>query len=183
MNRNKIKQGLILMLLGASLTATGALADYAGQAKPVGTWSLALDAGPFGIPGFALQGIASFHSDGTLMIVDAGDFGSLGTRDTAQLGVWQRSAGGILARTLMLSAAPDTGEPMYWQRVTFALTRGASSDHMVGTINVEVLACTPIPPLPGALTCPDPVAGADGFSAVPPLDVPVEFHRHQAADD
>lgn len=171
------------MLLGALATWNGALADDSAQAKPVGTWSLALDAGPFGIPGFALHGIASFHSDGTLMIVDAGDFGSLGTRDTAQLGVWERVDGSILARTLMLSAAPDTGEPMYWQRVTFSLVRGASNDHMVGTINVEVLACTPTPPLPGALTCPTPVTGAAGFAAVPPLDVSVEFHRHVVGAD
>ena len=183
MYRNLIRRALILVVLGVSISIGGALADDSAQVKPVGTWSLALDAGPFGIPGFALHGIASFHRDRTLMIVDAGDFGSLGTRDTAQLGAWKRTDDGILARTLMLSAAPDTGEPMYWQRVTFSLTRGVSGDHMVGTINVEVLACTPVQPLPGALTCPDPVTGADGFAATPPLDVPVEFHRHRVGNN
>jgi len=181
MNFKKTKTVACAAFLTSLLAWQGGTATETPQPKPVGVWALALDAGPFGIPGFALQGAATFHRDGTLTIVDAGDFGSLGTLDTAQLGAWRRTSDGVLARTLLLSADPATGEPLMWQRVTFRLARGADADHMVGTINVEMLAC-PATPLPDALTCPNPVTDSAGFVPSGPADVPVEFHRHRAGN-
>jgi hypothetical protein len=181
MNFTRKKTGLFAALLTCLLAWQGGAAAETPQPNPVGAWALALDAGPFGIPGFALQGAATFHRDGTVTIIDAGDFGSLGTLDTAQLGVWRRTSDGILARTLLLSADPATGEPLLWQRVTFRLSHGADADHMVGTINVEMLAC-PASPLPGAVTCPNPVLDSAGFVPSGPADVPIEFHRHTVVD-
>ena len=172
---------LALASVIALVTGLPAAADVE-MPRPIGTWALSLDAGPFGVPGFSLTGIATFGADGSLIIVDAGDFGSLGTLDTAQLGSWKRTAGGVVARTLILSANPATGEPLVWQRVTFSLQRGTDDDHMVGVINVEVLPCTPTPPLPGALTCPNPVQNSAAFAPSPPGDVAVEFLRHEVFD-
>lgn len=166
----------IVLLLSTMFLTSFALADASPQPKIVGTWSLSLDAGPFGLPGFALSGIATFHSDGTLIFADAGDFGSLGTLDSNQIGLWKRTAHGVQARTLMLSAAPDTGEPMHWLRGNFQLTRGENGDHMVGEVNLEMLPCEYIG-LPMALTCPDPVVRGDEFVPAPPFNIPIEFHR------
>lgn len=171
------------LLLSSMFITHPALADGDAQPKIVGTWSLALDAGPFGIPGFALTGLATFHRDGTVIFADAGDFGSLGTLDTNQFGVWVRTENGVSARLLSLSASPDTGEPMRWGRANFLLTRGENHDHMVGIANVDVLNCEPVPPLPGAITCPDPVVRGDEFVPIPPFDIPLEFHRLSEPDD
>lgn len=179
MNLKSLVRTIIPIILGGLLTLHAAFAHAdARQPKPVGTWALSLDAGPFGVPGFALRGIATFHRDGTAIFVDAGDFGSLGTLDSAQLGAWKRTRDGVVARMLMLSSDPATGEPLFWQRVTVELQRGIDGDHMVGVINVEMLACVPTPPLPGALTCPDPVTAGGAFAPSGPANVPIEFHRH-----
>ena len=146
---------LSLLLFFASALAQ-AQADPA-RIDPVGTWSVALDTGPFGFPGFSLKGLFTFHRDGTVLTADAGDFGSLGTLDTNMIGVWGRTSGGIIVvRNLMLSADPTSGEPTHWSRPTFHLTRGDDADHMTGLANVEQLNCEALLGLPAALTCPDP---------------------------
>lgn len=177
MKTNTCLRGAVVLLLSLPISAvTPTLAGEAAEPRIVGTWSLALDAGPFGIPGFALSGLATFHRDGTLIFADAGDAGSLGTLDSNQFGAWERTADGIVARALLLQAAPDTGEPFRWLRTTFRLHRGDSGDHMVGVTNIESLNCESLG-LPAALTCPDPVARGDEFVPIPPFDIGIEFHR------
>ena len=46
-------------------------------ASPTGTWYLALDATPFGLPGGNLPVLVSFHRHGTFNISDGGDFGGM----------------------------------------------------------------------------------------------------------
>ena len=142
-----------------------------------GTWSVSLDAGPFGLPGFNLAGAATLHRGGTVTIVDAGDFGGLGTRDTPQQGIWHIDRNGVRVTTLILSADAATGQLLHWQRVSMRLRFGESRNRLVGSVNVAKLACSVLDGIPPALTCPDPVAAADEFVTEPPFDVPVEFRR------
>jgi hypothetical protein len=170
---------ILLFGLAPAIISQPALGDQQVPLTPVGTWSLSLDAGSFNpvFAGLALTGVATFHRDKTLTIVDAGDNGSLGTLDVPQMGVWRRDGNGLRARALIISMNPATGEPLLWQRTTFDLQPLAGSDHMTGVLNVEILPCASSPPVPGALLCPDPVLESDAFVPSGPADVPVEFRR------
>ena len=167
----------ICLIAALTVTCYPAVADGRYYRGPVGTWSVALDAGPFGLPGFTLAGVASFHRGGTLSLADAGDWGGLGTLDSNQFGVWRWSRSGLVATTVFLSADAESGDVRQWQRVTLKLRRGESRDHLEGHVNVAILLCEPASPVPSALTCPDPVERRLDFTPIPPFDVPVALRR------
>jgi hypothetical protein len=175
----------VALLLSSSLLcarqtperAEGAVAF--AHSRIVGSWYLALDAEPYGLPsGANLPGLAQFNADRTLRIVDAGDFGGppFGTGDTAQVGSWIVSGRGrIEATTLFLQADAISGGVLAWFRVQFSL-RLDGNDSATGTVNVSLLECDKSAPLP-VFACPDPIARAGDFMALPPVDVPVALKR------
>ena len=153
----------------------------------VGTWYLALDAGPFdpALAGTYLSGIAQFHRDHTFMISDAGDFAAdsfLPTLATPQYGAWRfaqmtaHSSRKFEGTALSLEAHKDTGEPLGWNKVHFSFEL-VGANRASGTINVYFLPCNVAPPLPTPLTCPDPVAKAGDFLPASPPDVPFSLTR------
>jgi hypothetical protein len=149
---------------------------------PTGTWYLALDTEIYGLPpGFPLSGMAQIHRDGTLTIVDGGDFGQaefLNTRNLPQYGSWRRAGGGTIeATTLFLEADAASGDVLRWIRVEFALWRDEAGVTL-GTVNTTMLPCAPALPPPSPLSCPDPIDNADLFVPVgDPPDVPVTLKR------
>ncbi len=191
MNRSANSKGefLLAVTLGLLfLTAIPAVSERtpAGRA-PVGTWYLALDTTPFGIPGEFLSGMATFHSDGTFLIVDAGDFGQPGFtgKHLPQFGSWEsspsvRSRGAILHGTSLFLEADLGGEVLNWQRVKFELTLSRDGSVMTGTADVTLLACDDMLPLPSALRCSNPIANASQFLPAAPAPLPVTFTRLNA---
>jgi hypothetical protein len=149
------------------------------NSRIVGTWYLALDAEPYGLPpGASLPGLAQFHADRTLQIVDAGDFGGppFPTRDTTQVGSWRISGRGrIEATTLFLQGDAMGGGILAWARVDLSL-RLTGRDLVTGTVNFSALECDQSAPLP-IFACPDPIDRAGDFVAMPPSDVPVALKR------
>ncbi len=165
---------------GAAVQAQLQRSDAAAHRVP-GTWYLALDAAPFGLPpGTNLPGLAQFHSDRTFRIVDGGDFGGLPFMavDSTMVGVWRPLGGGrILAVGLFLQGDAMSGEVQSWQRVELELeAQGRNS--LRGKVNVYALPCDLPAPFP-VFGCPSPVAG-DGFQALPPFDIPVALERLRA---
>lgn len=145
---------------------------------PVGTWYVALDAQPYtGIPNINLPGIASLHSDGTMQVVDGGDFGGLpfATRDSAQLGSWEYGWRGIRAVTLFLQADGANGDVRSWFRVSMNL-RFKDADTLVGKVDVAKLDCLGPAPFP-VFNCPDPIEHAGDFLPDGPPGVPVMLRR------
>jgi hypothetical protein len=152
-----------------------------------GTWYLALDSEPFGLPpGFPLSGLAVFNRDGTLQILDAGDFGQAtftNTQNSVQFGAWRKvRKNQVIGTTLFLEADLATGEVLRWNKVRIVLARDVSSDVVAGTVNVSVLECSNLLPLPTALSCPDPTDPSNAFTDLPPADIPVTFTRLHASD-
>lgn len=146
-----------------------------------GTWYLALDAEPFGLPpGANLPGLATFHSDKTFLIVDGGDFGGLpfDTRHTAQFGSWRQKGDGVEAVSLFLQGDAITDEVRSWQKVHLML-HSEGRDRLVGTANVFDLPCDGPAPFP-VFGCPNPIASAADFVALPPFDIPIELERLRA---
>lgn len=147
-----------------------------------GSWYLALDSQPFGLPpGFPLSGLAVFNSDGTFQVLDAGDFGQAtftNTQHSAQYGAWRYTGfNSAVGTTLFLEADLSSGEVLRWNKVEFTLQRSADRDVVEGTVNVSVLECANLLPLPTPLTCPDPTDPANVFTSLPPVDDPVTFKR------
>ncbi len=151
----------------------------------VGTWFLALDAGPFAPPfeGLFLSGLMQIHRDRTFMISDAGDFAAdsfIPTFATPQYGAWKfKSRYGsnkIVATSLYLEAQGETGEAFRWNRVQFKL-RVIDRNRVEGMMSASYLPCPEMPPFPTPLTCPDPVENADEFVPDGPADVPVTLTR------
>ncbi|HMB58297.1 MAG TPA: hypothetical protein VKN35_00165 [Xanthomonadales bacterium] len=174
--------GLTVLTLSGPGRADGVLAD---SGWPTGTWYLALDTEIYGLPpGFPLSGLAQINRDGTLTIVDGGDFGQsnfLATRNLAQFGSWRRVGGhGIEAITLFLEADMETGEVLRWVRGSFLFWQGGGGV-TTGTVNTAFLPCAPALPPPSPLTCPDPIENADQFIPFTdlgdPADVPVTLKR------
>ena len=153
-----------------------------------GTWYLALDTSPYGLTGLALSGLATIHSDGTFVLIDAGDFGQasfLGTQHSPQLGSWRyvnrvgkhgSKTGEIIATSLFLEADLD-GEIQNWYRVTLSLKLSEDGQAMAGFVNVSVLECMDVSGVPSPLACLDPIANADLFEPDPVPNVPVTFSR------
>lgn len=142
-----------------------------------GTWVLALDATPFGIPGGTLPGLFTFHRDGTFTGTDGGDLGSFPftTTDTAQQGVWVRTGGQIKGISLFLRKDETTGDLEGWHRARFTLQLSGDGDRLSGVAEEDVLACSPSGPTPfKLLNCPDPVTGTFTLS---PFPIPIEFRR------
>ncbi|MDJ0911887.1 MAG: hypothetical protein QNI99_22075 [Woeseiaceae bacterium] len=167
----------IVLAATASLTPADALAGDGGWRVP-GTYYLALDAEPFGLPpGLSLPGMLTLHGDRTAIIVDGGDFGGLpfDARDTAQLGSWRYTLEGAQVVLLFLTADGATGDVRSWQRVHIAL-RQTNRRTMVGEVNVFQLACDGPAPFP-IFNCPDPIENADAFTPASPPDVPVTLRR------
>lgn len=151
--------------------------------RPVsGTYYLALDAEPFGLPpGLSLPGLLTLHKDRTAIVVDGGDFGGLpfNTRDSAQLGSWRYTRQGINVVLLFLQAEGATGDVRSWQRVHMAL-RTRARNRLVGKVNVFKLACDGPAPFP-VFNCPDPIKhAADFVRDDSPPDVPVKLRRLSA---
>jgi hypothetical protein len=150
--------------------------DFGGW--PPGTWYLALDAEPFGLPpGTNLPGMMTFHRDRTVQIADGGDFGGLpfATRDTAQFGTWRRWRGGVEVVSLFLQADAMTGTVLSWQKVHMQLN-WANRHKLVGKVNVYALPCDGSAPFP-VFNCSDPIASAKQFTALPPADIPITLKR------
>ena len=169
----------VFVVLGttAALAPSDALASDGGWRVP-GTYYLALDAGPFGLPpGLSLPGMLTLHRDRTAIIVDGGDFGGLpfDARDTAQLGSWRYSWQVVL---LFLTADSATGDVRSWQRVHITLRR-INRRTMEGEVNVFELPCDGPAPFP-VFNCPDPIENADAFTPASPPDVPVPLRRLSA---
>lgn len=160
-----------------SATACAQPSSSAGSTVE-GTWYLALDAEPFGLPpGTNLPGLAQFHADGTMTLLDAGDLGAapFPTRDTMQLGDWTRRGGQIRTSTLFLQIDEESGQALGWNRVRLRL-RMPQGDTMHGVVNVSFLACNPATPFP-VFFCPDPVANQQEFGPLPPVDIAVILRR------
>ncbi len=159
------------------LAGMAAAADHG--ASPVnGTWYLALDAEPFGLPpGTNLPGTMIIDQNGSVEIIDGGDFGGapFPTRDTAQHGAWRWRHRTIEAVTLFLQADAISGDVLAWQRVEFSLTPDGT-DRMTGTVNVFALPCDLPAPFP-VFGCPNPIAAAGSFVALPPFDIPILLER------
>ena len=142
-----------------------------------GTWVLALDSTPFGIPGGTLPGVMTIHQDGTLSIADGGDIGSfpLTTTDIAQRGVWTRTGQTIKGVTLWLRKDEVSGEIEGWHRGRFSLWFDGDNDHLAGVAEEDVLACNPTEPTPfKLLNCPDPTTTA---FALAPFQIPIHLTR------
>lgn len=150
----------------------------AGGNTVVGTWYLALDAEPFGLPpGTNLPGLAQFHSDRTMTLVDAGDLGAapFPTRDTAQLGNWTRHRGQVQTRTLFLQIDGETGQALGWNRVELSLSM-PHGNVMEGHADVYFLACDQEAPFP-VFFCSNPVESLSDFELVPPDNIPITLTR------
>jgi hypothetical protein len=151
----------------------------------VGTWYLALDSVPFGLPpGFPLSGLMQFQQSGTYQILDGGDFGQAtftNTQNSQQFGAWRRDRNGSFVGTaLFLEADLPTGEVLRWVRTQFLLATTPDADVIEGIVNIATLECGNQLPLPTPLTCPDPIASADQFVLVPPADIPLTLRRLHA---
>lgn len=143
-----------------------------------GTWYYALDAEPYGLPpGSNLAGLATFHRGKSFQMVDGGDLGGLpfSTRHTAQFGSWRRTETGIKAVSLFLQGDTITGEIQSWVKVHLDLHFDGPQT-LVGNVNVFELPCDLPAPFP-VFGCPDPIASATMFNALPPFDVPIRFRR------
>lgn len=168
----------LLVLLAVVLAAP--LSTFAGgqKTKPVGTWYLALDAAPFGLPeGLSLPGLMTLHADQTVLVSDAGDFGGVpfNTKDSSQFGSWRLAHGHVQIVTLFLQA-DAAGEVRSWFRVQLKL-RQQSRNRLNGTVNVYQLPCD-IPAPAAAFSCPDPIRQQGDFVLAPgPTDVPVTLRR------
>jgi len=176
--------GILLLLSTSALCARQTSEREEGavilsNSRIVGAWYLALDAEPYGLPpGASLPGLAQFHTDRTLQIVDGGDFGGppFSTSDTAQVGSWRSSGRGrIEASTLFLQADAMSGGILAWLKVEFSL-RLVGRDQVTGTVNISALECDQTAPLP-IFACPDPIERAGDFAPMPPFDVPVVLKR------
>ena len=145
--------GLVLVPFSRALANGG---QALGAQRPfVGTWYLALEAGPFApvFDGLVLSGVMQIHGDRTFMLNDAGDFAAdsfspMPTFATAQYGAWERVPGRdsrgarvIRGTTLFLEAAKPSGEAVGWSKVVFEI-RAVSNDRLEGTINAFFLPCT-----------------------------------------
>ena len=181
-------RGLLLALLLTFSTDSQLLHAEDGEGTGnwlVGTWSLALDSVPFGLPpGFPLRGLAIFNRDGIYQFQDAGDFGQasfLNTQNSTQYGAWSRGAHGtVIATALSLEADLATGELLRWAKVALVLEKSDERDVVTGTVTVSILECDNLLPLPTALSCPDPIDSADDFVIVPPTEIPLTLKRLRA---
>ena len=172
----------LLMMLGSAFLMNAAAAEERKSTNWLtGTWYLALDTTPFGAPGFALSGIVIFNRDGTYQLQDAGDFGQatfIGKRHSTQYGAWRyKPRGRAKGTALFLEAELNSGEVERWQKVQLYLKRTRDRHVVKGTVNVSILECPNMLPVPTALTCPDPVEEAANFVALPPGDVEVTLRR------
>ena len=170
------KQFLVFALCTALLGPAVAAAQEDGP--PRGTWYLALDAEPFGLPeGMSLAGLASFHKNKSFTVIDGGDFGGapFETVHTAQMGSWRRRNGKIEAVSLFIQADGKTGAVQSWQKVHFVL-EPAGPNRLVGSVNVFELTCDGPAPFP-VFGCPDPIASAADFTPLPPFDIPITLRR------
>ena len=176
-----IAAGMISLSIGTAAQA-GEKKGRAHAGWLVGTWYLALDTQPFGLPpGLPLAGIAQFHSDGTYQFQDAGDFGQatfLNTRHSYQFGSWRPTRGGkVIGTALFMEAELASGELLNWQKVRIVLNRTDERDVVSGKVTVSILPCSNMLPVPTAFTCPDPVQSAGDFVEMPPVEIPVTFRR------
>lgn len=143
-----------------------------------GTWYLALDAEPFGLPpGTNLPGLLQLHEDGTMITLDLGDLGAdpFPTRDTAALGSWSRDRGQVQTRSLFLQIDGESGNALGWNKVELQLSFPDGSV-MEGHANVSFLPCDQGTPFP-TFFCPSPVMFLDEFEAVPPQNIPIVLTR------
>lgn len=167
-----------VIVLAATSGRTGATPVRAAEGQVVwGTWALALDSTPFGIPGGFLPGVFTFHRDGTFTGTDGGDIGSVpfATTDTAQQGVWVQTGGQIHGTSLFLRTDQTSGEIEGWHRVRFALQLSTDGDQLSGVAAEDVLECDPSGPTPFTLlNCPDPIAGTFTLA---PFPIPIQFRR------
>lgn len=154
-----------LAILAASSAAEGARRG-ARRAPFWGTWYAELDAEPFGLPpGVSLAALMTIHRDGTLLIFDAGDFGAppISQVQSPQLGAWKKiGRRSIRATTLFFAGDPVTKDTTLVKRVRFRLRFGGRDyDRLVGVAeSVDQLQC-PTAPLPGFLSCPNPITAAE----------------------
>jgi hypothetical protein len=175
------RSGKLLGALALSVTVLWPAVVNAEEGdRPTGTWYLAMETGPFGLPGFTFAGLAIFNRDNTFLIEDGGDFGGLpfGTVDGVQFGSWRRTGGYVEAVSLFLRGDAITGAVQSWQKAHLVLLFDGP-DRLVGTANVFELPCDLPAPFP-VLGCPDPIASATDFVAVPPFDIPIVLKRLKA---
>ena len=178
----RLHQNFVFLAVGALIAA------YASAEPPMqesqtprsgsGTYYLALDAAPFGLPpGLSLPGIMTLHADRTAIVVDGGDFGGLpfNTRDSAQLGSWRPTFTGMEVVLLFLQADAATADVLSWQRVHITL-KHRGRETLIGKVNVFQLACAGPAPFP-VFNCPDPIESAADFVPNSPPDVPVTLRR------
>ncbi len=151
-----------------------------------GTWYGELDAEPFGLPaGVSLAALMSIHADGTMIVSDAGDFGAapISLIQSPQFGSWARTGPrSIRATSLFFGGSPTTLDATVVKRAKFRL-HADSRDHLSGVAEiVEQLDC-PAGPLPGFLSCPNPITAPDAAWVPEPggaPNVPFEAWRLRA---
>ena len=158
-----------------------AASDPPGQGAELwGTWYLALDTTPFGIPGGTLPALFTFHRDGTWLSSDGGDLASnpFTTLDTAQHGAWVDAGNGtFVATSLFLQKDTISGDLTSWHRVRIALQFvGNDFDQMKADVTEQVLPCDASGPTPFLLfNCPNPITTE--FPPAPVPDVPASLTR------
>lgn len=166
-----------VMVGGVTSVGTAANPAAADNGHTVwGTWALALDSTPFGIPGGFLPGVVMFHRDGTFTSTDGGDIGSFpfATTDTAQQGVWVQTGGQIQGTSLFLRKDETTGQLEGWHRARFTLQL-TGADRLSGFGAEDVLECDPAGPTPfKLLNCPNPITGTFSLS---PFPLPIQYTR------
>jgi hypothetical protein len=187
----KYRLAMAMALVGLMMSGGSELnAGTRNGSGIVGTWYLALDTTPYGLPGLALSGLVTFHEDGTMLVVDAGDFGQatfLGTKHSPQFGTWTtvhdrqgcRPGRRVAATTLFLEA-DLAGELRKWYRIEFDLVVDRSGERVTGEVNIYFLPCGNGIPAPSPLTCPDPIENADLFQLEAPGAIPVTLRRLNA---
>jgi len=177
--------GLVLALSLTVLTAANVAQaddDRSHGKSIVGTWYLALDTVPFGLPpGFPLSGLAIFNRDGTYQLQDGGDFGQatfINTQNSIQFGAWRKGRRGtVIGTALFLEADLPTGEVLRWQKVDIVLDKIRDRNVVTGSVTVSILECSNMLPIPTPLTCPDPIESAGDFVVMPPSDISITLKR------
>lgn len=178
--RKKVLLTLLVLAMMMILWTTGSYRTVAAQNDGKvfwGTWAMAMDTGIFGIPDGVFPAVWTIHRDGTLIVTDGGDLGSVPftTADTAQQGVWvQVSQQTFMSTTLSLQKNEMTGQAEGWHRGRFNVQFAEDSDHLVGFVEDEFLPCNPGPTFAKLLNCPDPITSAYQPA---PFPIPIKLTR------
>jgi len=166
--------------LPAAFALEGDDGREAGKAPVIwGTWYVALDTTPYGLPGGALPALLTIHRDGTWILYDGLDFGGIpiGLVQSPMFGAWTWKGDAFEATTLYFAGDPALGETSLISRGRFRFR--LEDGRLVGTVNGDLLLCPAAGPTPFVtLNCPNAITSPDWMpdpGSVP--DVPWQAWR------